>query len=251
MKLTKIIITLTSIVLLYSCADYKTQQAREGVEKNYYFSKGFALVYNENLYYQKVVNKKFSDEKYGAMHNLLKVNTSVKIINPSNSKFLDIKISKKANYPKIFNIVLSRSAAFALELDMENPYVEVFEIKKNKTFVAKEGNTFEEEKNVSKKAPVDEVKIDILTEQDVNTKKKIVKKNNFILVINDFYYFDSANDLKKVLREKIKVDNISIKKINNNKYRLFAGPFKNFKALKTTYISLNKIGFEDLTVLKE
>ena len=251
MKLTKIIITLTSIVLLYSCADYKTQQAREGVEKNYYFSKGFALVYNEDLYYQKVVNKKFSDEKYGAMHNLLKVNTSVKIINPSNSKFLDIKISKKANYPKIFNIVLSRSAAFALELDMENPYVEVFETKKNKTFVAKESNTFEEEKNVSKKVPVDEVKIDILTEQDVNTKKKIVKKNNFILVINDFYYFDSANDLKKVLREKIKVDNISIKKINNNKYRLFAGPFKSFNTLKTTYISLNKLGFEDLIVHRE
>ena len=83
-----------------------------------------------------------------------------------------------------------------------------------------------------KKVPVDEVKIDILTEQDVNTKKKIVKKNNFILVINDFYYFDSANDLKKVLREKIKVDNISIKKINNNKYRLFAGPFKSFNTLK-------------------
>ena len=251
MKLTKIIITLTSIVLLYSCADYKTQQAREGVEKNYYFSKGFALVYNEDLYYQKVVNKKFSDEKYGAMHNLLKVNTSVKIINPSNSKFLDIKISKKANYPKIFNIVLSRSAAFALELDMENPYVEVFETKKNKTFVAKEGNTFEEEKNVSKKVPVDKVKIDILTEQDVNTKKKIVKKNNFILVINDFYYFDSANDLKKVLREKIKVDNISIKKINNNKYRLFAGPFKSFNTLKTIYISLNNLGFENINIYNE
>ena len=58
MKLTEIIITLTSIVLLYSCADYKTQKTREGVEKNYYFSKGFALVYNKDLYYQKVVNKK-------------------------------------------------------------------------------------------------------------------------------------------------------------------------------------------------
>ena len=251
MKLTKIIITLTSIVLLYSCADYKTQQAREGVEKNYYFSKGFALVYNEDLYYQKVVNKKFSDEKYGAMHNLLKVNTSVKIINPSNSKFLDIKISKKANYPKIFNIVLSRSAAFALELDMENPYVEVFETKKNKTFVAKESNTFEEEKNVSKKAPVDEVKIDILTDQDDNTNKKIVKKNNFIIVINDFYYFDSASDLKKELREKIKVDNIFIKKINNNKYRLFAGPFKSFNTLKTTYISLNNLGFGKMDIYKD
>ena len=251
MKLTKIIITLTSIVLLYSCADYKTQQAREGVEKNYYFSKGFALVYNEDLYYQKVVNKKFSDEKYGAMHNLLKVNTSVKIINPSNSKFLDIKISKKANYPKIFNIVLSRSVAFALELDMENPYVEVFETKKNKTFVAKESNTFEEEKNVSKKVPVDEVKMDDLTKVEIKTKKKLDKKSNFILVISDFYYEDSANNLMKELVKKTKINNISVKKINDKKYRLFAGPFKNFNALKTTYISLNKLGFEHLSIYKE
>ena len=251
MKLTKIIITLTSIVLLYSCADYKTQQAREGVEKNYYFSKGFALVYNEDLYYQKVVNKKFSDEKYGAMHNLLKVNTSVKIINPSNSKFLDIKISKKANYPKIFNIVLSRSVAFALELDMENPYVEVFETKKNKTFVAKESNTFEEEKNVSKKVPVDEVKMDDLTKVEIKTKKKLDKKSNFILVVSDFYYEDSANNLMKELVKKTKINNISVKKINDKKYRLLAGPFKNFNALKTTYISLNKLGFENLNIYKE
>jgi len=251
MKLTKIIITLTSIVLLYSCADYKTQQAREGVEKNYYFSKGFALVYNEDLYYQKVVNKKFSDEKYGAMHNLLKVNTSVKIINPSNSKFLDIKISKKANYPKIFNIVLSRSVAFALELDMENPYVEVFETKKNKTFVAKESNTFEEEKNVSKKVPVDEVKMDDLTKVEIKTKKKLDKKSNFILVVSDFYYEDSANNLMKELVKKTKINNISVKKINDKKYRLFAGPFKNFNALKATYISLNKLGFENLNIYRE
>ena len=251
MKLTKIIITLTSIVLLYSCADYKTQQAREGVEKNYYFSKGFALVYNEDLYYQKVVNKKFSDEKYGAMHNLLKVNTSVKIINPSNSKFLDIKISKKANYPKIFNIVLSRSVAFALELDMENPYVEVFETKKNKTFVAKESNTFEEEKNVSKKVPVDEVKMDDLTKEEAKPKKKLNKKSNFILVISDFYFKDSANKLKEELIKKTKINNISVKKINDKKYRLFSGPFKNFNALKTSYISLNNLGFEDLNIYRE
>ena len=251
MKLTKIIITLTSIVLLYSCADYKTQQAREGIEKNYYFSKGFALVYNEDLYYQKVVNKKFSDEKYGAMHNLLKVNTSVKIINPSNSKFLNIKISKKANYPKIFNIVLSRSAAFALELDMENPYVEVFETKKNKTFVAKESDTFEEEKNVAGTVSTNEIKMSDITINKSETKKKSDEKNNFILVISDFYYKDSANNLLKELLKKTKMNNFSVKKINDKKYRLFAGPFKNFNALKTTYISLNKLGFESLNVYRK
>ena len=40
------------------------------------------------------------------------------------------------------------------------------------------------------------------------------------------------------------MNNILVKKINNKKYRLLAGPFKNFNALKTTYISLNNLGFE-------
>ena len=44
---------------------------------------------------------------------------------------------------------------------------------------------------------------------------------------------------------------MSVKKINNNKYRLLAGPFKNFNTLKTTYISLNNLGFEGLHVYKD
>jgi len=44
---------------------------------------------------------------------------------------------------------------------------------------------------------------------------------------------------------------ILLKKINNKKYRLYAGPFKNFNALKKTYISLNQLGFDDLNVYKE
>ena len=55
----------------------------------------------------------------------------------------------------------------------------------------------------------------------------------------------------KDLISKTKITNISVKKISDKKYRLFLGPFKNFKALKTSYISLNKLGFEDLNVYKE
>jgi len=47
------------------------------------------------------------------------------------------------------------------------------------------------------------------------------------------------------------MDNISIKKINNKKYRLFVGPFKNFNALKTSYISLNNLGFEILNIYND
>ena len=184
------------------------------------------------------------------MHNILRVNTPVKILNPKNSKFIETKISRKGNYPKIFNIVLSESAASILGLDTENPYVEVFEVKKNKKFVAKKSNTFDEEKNVADKAPVDEIKMDDITETKVEIKKK-VDKTSYILVISDFYYETSANNLMAELAKKININKISVKKININKYRLLVGPFKNFNALKTTYISLNNLGFEDLNIYNE
>ena len=71
------------------------------------------------------------------------------------------------------------------------------------------------------------------------------------MVISDFYFLDSANNLKKELLEKTKMSNMSVKKINNKKYRLLVGPFKNFNALKTTYISLNNLGFENLNIYTE
>ena len=70
-------------------------------------------------------------------------------------------------------------------------------------------------------------------------------------MISDFYYIDSANELMRELKNKTNIMNISVKKINDKKYRLFVGPFKNFKALKASYISLNKLGFEDLNVYKD
>ena len=77
------------------------------------------------------------------------------------------------------------------------------------------------------------------------------KKKNYILVISDFYYENSATYLMEELVNKNKMNNISVRKINNKKYRLLAGPFENFSALKTTYISLNKFGFENLNIYKE
>ena len=50
---------------------------------------------------------------------------------------------------------------------------------------------------------------------------------------------------------KAKIKNISVKKINDTKYRLFVGPYKNFNALKTVYISLNNLGFDNLNIFNE
>ena len=251
MNLNTIVLLLISTIFLNSCADYKTDRTTKKKEKQYYSSMGFALIYSDHHYLNKVVNKKIKNDDSVAMHNLLKINTPIKIINPDNSKFIVTKIYKKADYPKIFNVVISRKIASFLELDFNNPYVEIIETKKNKTFIAKKSEIHEEEINVSEKVPVDAIKMNDLTKDDTETKKKSDKKSNFILVISDFYYEESAISLKKDLVKKTKMNNISVKKINNKKYRLLVGPFKNFNALKTTYISLNNLGFENLNIYRE
>jgi len=248
MNLKKIVLLTFCFILLYSCAEYKIKKSSIDEARQYFSSNGFALIYEDALYNDKVVNKKINNEDLVVMHNMLKTNTRVMITNPLNSKSIETKIYKKANYPNIFNALISKKIASVLELDTDNPYIEIREIKKNKTFIAKEGNIFEEEKNVAEKVPVKEVKMDILTGDNSKEVKKIKKKNNFILVVSDFYYIDSAKDLKNELMKKTSIDNFSIKKINNNKHRLLVGPFKNFSALKSAYISLNNLGFESLNI---
>ena len=249
------------VLLLGACADYKIDKSKPLKERKFYSSKGFALIYNDTLFEQGGIDKRFSNneiidnklnnEKIIAQHSLLKKNTHIKIINPNTSITVETKISRRANYPKIFNIVLSKKIATILKLDLDNPYVEVFEVKQNRTFIAKEGNIFEEEKQVAVSAPIEEIKMDDLTEGQLNIKKKLDKKNNFVLVIADFYYYDSAISLKMELVKKTQITKFSVKKISDNKYRLSVGPFKNFNALKLTYISLNKLGFEDLNIYRE
>ena len=239
------------ILLLTSCADYKSNNISKNIEIKYYSSNGFALIYEDSLYKEGVINKKIDNSKIIVMHSFLKRNTPIRIINPENSNFIETKIIKKANYPKIFNLAISREIANILELDPENPYIELHEYKKNVTFVAKEGSIFDEEKNVATKAPVDEIKVDELTVEKIKVQKKIVKSNKFTIIISDFYYRDSAYNLKKRLITETKIDKFVVKKINSETYRLTLGPFENFNALKSSYISLNNLGFDELNIYRE
>ena len=65
------------------------------------------------------------------------------------------------------------------------------------------------------------------------------------------YIFEQQATWKKELIIKTKINKFSVKEINANTYRLSVGPFKNFSALKSIYISLSNLGFEDLNVYKE
>ena len=246
-----IILTFSIFIFLYSCAGYEGVRTTKKDNKNYYSSSGFALIYEDFLYENKTINKKIKNDDIIILHSTLRRNTPIRITNLKNSKYIDSKIYKKANYPKIFNVVISKRIASNLDLDLDNPFVEIIEVKRNKTFIAKKTNTFEEEKNVADKVPVEEIKVDTLSSNETETKVKRFNDNKFTILINDFYYEDSANKLKNDLIKKTGFSNISVRKISNNKYRLLAGPFKNFNALKTTYISLNNLGFEGINIYNE
>ena len=251
MKLLKIILNLSLLFFLYNCADYKVKKTK--IDRQLYSSQGFALIYNHDFFENGIIKRKIDNNDIIAKHSIMKKNTMISILNPVNQKEITIKINEKIDYPKIFNIVISQKLASILELDVSNPYVEIFEVKKNETFVAKEGTMFEEEKNVAEKAPVQEIEIDDLSENESNSesnKNKNIKKN-FVLILGDFYYEESALNLKNELISKIELKDISIKKVKQNQYRLFVGPFKNFNTLKVAYISLNKIGFDDLNIIRE
>ena len=141
MKFNNLLILFLSF-LLCSCAEYNVKKTDKEQKKQYYSSKGFALIYDDNFYRNKVINKKIKNEEVIVMHSFLKRNTPIKIINPENNKIIETKIHKSAKYPYLFNVVVSSKVASILELNPNDPYVEIIEVKKNKTFVAKEGNTF-------------------------------------------------------------------------------------------------------------
>ena len=250
MKINKIHI-LFIFIFLYSCAGYEKNKSAKDDKKIYYSSSGFALIYEDFLYENKTISKKINNEHILILHSTLKNYTPVRITNLKNSKSLETKVYKKANYPKIFSVVVTKKIASILDLDIENPFVEIIEIKKNKKFIAKEGNIFDEEKKIANTAPVDEIEMDDLSASEIKENREVPKKEKFMIVVSDFYYKDSAVSLKNDLSKKILLSNIFIKKINNKKYRLLIGPFKNFNALKTTYISLNNLGFESLNIYNE
>ena len=43
--------------------------------------------------------------------------------------------------------------------------------------------------------------------------------------------------------------NIKLDKISQNKFKVYAGPYNSFKSMKDTYLSLVKLGFENLNVI--
>ena len=137
-----------------------------------------------------------------------------------------------------------------LDLDINNPYVEVLSIKNNDKFIAKEASIFEEEKKVANKAPVTSINIKDLSisTSEIEVKKK---KPSYIIAIAEFYFLESAETIKNRFKIEANLENIKIEEISKNKFKVYSGPYASFKSMKETYFSLNKLGFENLEIINK
>ena len=239
------------IVLITSCTsnNYKTVNVDPILEK--FSNNGFALIYNDKLYNDKIISKKMDERDLIIFQRNLRKGTSVKITNPFNSKTIIAKVGKKANYPSFNNSVVSIRISKELEIDINEPYIFIEEIRDNASFIAKKAKTFEEEKKVADKAPVDSISVNDLNDTDEKKiKKKINNEFKYVIKIADFYYLDTAKQMVKRIKSELNIKKTDINKINENKFRVFTGPYLSLKALQKAYNSIETLGFENIELIK-
>ena len=229
------------IILLFSCSPINTGN----YEKPSYNSKGFAYIYSIKDYENKLIKKKINTELDIVAHNEVKRGVLLKITNPKNGKNIILKNEYKLDYPDFYKVLITKPILLKIGLNENFPYVEVEEIKKNKSFVAKKAKTHDEEKQLNVKAPVEKVKINNISK----TINKVSEKDpKFVIILGNFYSLESA----KLLRKRVKLESmllkdkkISINKKNKHNYEVFLGPYKTIKMMKNDYIALQQINFDE------
>ena len=217
--------------------------------KEAYNSKGFALIFNEQDYNNKVIRGKLDNNLLEIAHPNLRVNSLVKIINVKTNESIILKNTKNIKYPDFYKILISKPVADRLKIDSKLPLVEIIEIKKNKSFIAKKAKIFNEERKIPSNAPVTSVEISNISK---DKKIKKTKKEEMYILIASFYSKDTAVFLKKRIAKELPQYNIRKLKIikkKDTKINLISGPYYAVNLMKNDYIDLRKFGFEELNIV--
>ena len=195
-----------------------------------------------------------NDRSLLVFSNALKKETPVKITNLINGKYLIAKVGKKTRYPEFYNSVISKRIAEDLNLDVNQPYIELKTLDQNNSFIIGKAKTFDEEKEVANKAPVEGIKIENIGNSTVNKETNEVIKSkdifNYIIKIADLYFLESAKILKERLANEYNINNVKIIKLSKNNYRIYKGPFKNLESIKKDYKDIIKLNFENIEIIK-
>ena len=216
-----------------------------------FINKGFALVYSEKFYKDKIVSSKINDRDLIIFQKNLKKGTVVKIRNILNNKSVIAEVGLNSNYPFFNNSVISKRIADEIKLDINEPYIEILEILNNSSFVAKKAKTFDEEKQVANKAPVDSISINNLNQSKDNSSSKIIYKFNYTIKIADFYFKDTAKSMINRIKNETLIKKVQLQKLSKTKYRVFLGPFYDIKSLQKAFNGIDILKFENIEIIKK
>ncbi len=234
------------LIILFFILSCVPQSSTLGKKKPF-TSKGFAYVYNDFDFNEKIIKGKMDNNILQLSHQNLRSGTLIKIINPKNKKSLVLKNEKKIKFPDFYKILITKPVAEELDLDLDVPLLEVIEIKRNKSFVAKKAKIFNEEKTIPSKAPVASVQISNISKNKL--KNSTDKKKDIFILIASFYSAETAYFLKqRIIKEISNLDTkkLKIKKANNKETQVILGPYSTVNLLKNDYIKLQNFGFEEL-----
>jgi len=238
-------------ILLNNCTTSTlTKNTNSNSLDNPFIKKGFSLIYNDKFYNNKIISKKIDERSLVIFQKNLKRNTIVKITNILNNKSIIGTVGSNADYPLFNNAVLSVRIADEIDLNENEPYVEILEVLQDSVFVAKRAKTFEEEKKVASKAPVNNINISDLNIKEINTKKELIKKFSYEIKIADFYFNDTASLLVDRIIIETTIKDAKIKKINEKKYRVYVGPFNNISSLQKSFNDISILKFENIEIIK-
>lgn len=239
------------LILLTSCVNNTEKQRSEILSiNNKFYNSGFTLIYDDNLYFEKIINKKMDDRDLIIFQKNLKKGTSVKLFNPINNKSLIAQVGRNSIYPSFNNSVVSKRIASELELSLEEPYIIIEEIIHNSAFIAKKTKMFEEEKKVANKAPVDKITVNDLNQSSKKKTNTNSQKFNYFIKIADFYFIDSAKIMRNRIINESTIKNVYIRELSKNKFRVILGPYLDLKSLQKEYNKLEKFNFENIEIIK-
>ena len=236
--------------LLVNCSSIDLKDKKNKQTINNFTNKGFALVYSDKLYDEKIISNKLNERDLLIFQRNLKKNTQVKITNILNNKSIIAKVGKKSMYPLFNNAVVSIRISKDLNLDIREPYIEITAIPEDFLFVAKKAKIFEEEKKVAIKVPVKGISIDNLNKNVAVKKKNTINKFSYLIKIADFYFYETAQTMTKRIINETSIKNSYIKKLSNKSYRVYLGPFNEINSLQKSYNDIKILGFENIEIIK-
>jgi hypothetical protein len=247
------IILLFLLLFITNCTEMNKKSISINKDNNIinFTNTGFALIYTDDFFNEKIIFDKLDNRSLTIFQKNLKKGSHVRIRNVLNNKTLIAKVIGKSIYPEFNNSVITSRIASELDLDIKEPYIEIFEILQNSTFLSKKTTTFDEEKNVANKAPVESIKIKNLNDENkVKKKEIIIKKFNYTIKVADFYFRDSANLMLMRIKKETSIKKVTIQSLSSTKYRVMMGPFTNLNSLKKAFNDINVLNFENIEIIR-